>query len=1542
MYSADPTAKGQKAPVSAAGGSRPALSFSPPKTYYGLAVYTYFYTANSRKEISVMPAIINGIVYDDRNQNGQYDVGEPGIPGVFVLLYTPSGSCSATQSDSNGSYGFSVTAPGAYTVCETALPPNACPPTVVAQPAGYAHSNSPRTWTTTVTAAQIERNEVLAGQNFGHDAVDAPLPCTAQMIQFVSRPTSWYDIDLVSGQSTLHGLLSPAHDVNAIGYSPLDDSLYGYDQTTNTLVRIDGNSVITQLTRPAGLPAAGYNTGTFDAAGFFYLYINNTARFYTVDLRPSSPTFLKLVDPRAGYAEQTANYGTPLSAAVNISDWAYDPSDGTLYGVQRDGVLTRVAPTTGQVTSLSTTAPNPNASFGAVVIDSTGTLYAIANNDGTVYRYTHSGNTAAGVPFSTTFFASFNDGAICPRSVVLPTADLLVSKTAEPVPATAGQPLTYFIQNVNNGPDTARDAVLIDAVPAQLLVPEYSLNSGATWQPWTGSQPLGDIPAGASATVLLRGMVDPSATGSISNTASVSSSTYDPDLSNNTDTVDVPIGEEADLSLVKTGAPKPARPGELVTYTLAAANAGPSSAVNVVLEDPQPPLLNNLEWSLDNGSSWQPWTPSLPLGTLLPGEARVILLRGTVPASAAAVIQNTAAVTSDTPDPDPGNNTSSEAIPIEQSADLSVTKTGSPSPVSAGGVLTYTVELSNLGPSDAQNTVLSDPLPDMLSGENYSLDGVTFQPWTGILALGTFPAGSSRTVFLRGTVDPAATGTLRNTATISSDTPDPNPDNNSFTERTPVNTAADLALTKTGTPSPVLHGQLLTYTVTIRNLGPDPAVDARLDDTLPSALLGTEYSLDGGGSWAPWPGSLSLGTLATGQNLSILLRGTVHSDAEGILENTASVSSLTPDPDPDNNSDTARIPVDTAADLSLTKTALPPLVTAGELLTYTITVSNAGPSAAQDVLVRDDLPAALLGTEFSVNGGPFAPWVSPYPARTLPSGASIVLTIRGTVSPSTPAGTLTNTASASSSTPDPNPDNNTDRAVVDVAPSADLSVVKQGASSPAIPGQLFQYSIQIRNTGPSDSQEVLLSDAVPSVLLNPQFSTDNGQSWNPWSNPYSAGVVSPGQEQTLLLQGILSPSATDILRNTAVVSSSTPDPDPSNNADTDQTPVQPSADLSLVKTGSPASVSPGDLLTYTLLAVNSGPADAQNVILTDRLPAGLSNAEHSADGGLTWTPWNGALALGTLAAGLSQTHLIRAVAAPQAAGSLVNTAVISSDTPDPNPANNTDTQETPVVFSADLSVVKTGPDGPVLPGQLVTYTILIANAGPNTARDVLLSDTTPPELSGVEFSLDSGSTWIPWDGTAPLGDLSGGSSQSLLLRGELSDSAQGTLTNTAEVSSPTPDPDRTNNCSTSDLAIAEGTDLRLDKCAPQCAQPCRPLIYALTVTNLGPNEAQQIMVSDPLPPELSCPAFSLDCGKCWQPWPGYFTWASLQPGQSVSFLLSGTVRAGACSPIVNHASVTSATPELNPMDNEAQTCTQIQRPSCCSSADLPGRRHPPC
>ena len=273
-----------------------------------------------------------------------------------------------------------------------------------------------------------------------------------------------------------------------------------------------------------------------------------------------------------------------------------------------------------------------------------------------------------------------------------------------------------------------------------LLRPEYSLDGGLSWQPWTGSQSIGDLAVGERVTVLLRGVVDPLTTGILTNVAQVSSPTPDPNPDNNTATVETPVTEQADLSVVKVGAPKPAAVGDLVTYTLAVANAGPVNAENTVLSDPLPDALASPEVSLDGGRSFQPWAGTLALGTLLPGQAQTILLRGTVRASADALLINTATVQSDTPDPNPDNNTDTEELPVQLAADLAITKLGSPSPVSAGGLLTYTLDLTNLGPADAQNVSLTDPLPPPLSDGAYSLDnGGTWQPWTGSLARGPPP-----------------------------------------------------------------------------------------------------------------------------------------------------------------------------------------------------------------------------------------------------------------------------------------------------------------------------------------------------------------------------------------------------------------------------------------------------------------------------------------------------------------------------------------------------------------------------------------------------------------------------------------------------------------------------------------------------------------------------------------------------------------------------------------------------------------------------------
>ena len=248
-----------------------------------------------------MAATITGVVYNDLNHNGQYDAGEPGLANVAVVLYNASAGCTEVRTGADGSFSLTVNAAGAYTVYEPVTAGSGCPPTLFTQPAGFTMSNTARKQSVTVTAAQVANGAVISGVSFGHDATDSPLMCSTRMIQFVGRPTVWYNINLVTGLSVLQGALSPAHDVNAIGYNPLDDYIYGYDQTTNALVRVTAGGRLIQLPLPTGLPAGNYNTGTFDANGFLYLFINDGNRFYTVDLRPNSATFLKLVNPAAGF-----------------------------------------------------------------------------------------------------------------------------------------------------------------------------------------------------------------------------------------------------------------------------------------------------------------------------------------------------------------------------------------------------------------------------------------------------------------------------------------------------------------------------------------------------------------------------------------------------------------------------------------------------------------------------------------------------------------------------------------------------------------------------------------------------------------------------------------------------------------------------------------------------------------------------------------------------------------------------------------------------------------------------------------------------------------------------------------------------------------------------------------------------------------------------------------------------------------------------------------------------------------------------------------
>src|SRR5262249_8909481 len=106
--------------------------------------------------------------------------------------------------------------------------------------------------------------------------------------------------------------------------------------------------------------------------------------------------------------------------------------------------------------------------------------------------------------------------------------------------------------------------------------------------------------------------------------------------------------------------------------------------------------------------------------------------------------------------------------------------------------------------------------------------------------------------------------------------------------------------------------------------------------------------------------------------------------------------------------------------------------------------------------------------------------------------------------------------------------------------------------------------------------------------------------------------------------------------------------------------------------------------------------------------------------------------LGTIASSGSATITI--AVAPTAAGTISNTASLSSTTADPNSGNNTASTSTIVGTSADLSITKTGSPNPALAGTPVTYTLMVRNDGPSPAVAVTVIDTLP---AGVSFGSSS-------------------------------------------------------------------------------------------------------------------------------------------------------------------------------------------------------------
>lgn len=1312
---------------------------------------------------------------------------------------------------------------------------------------------------------------------------------------------------------------------NAIGYRSSDNYLYGIIRVTNHLVRVGADGSTADLGEVADLPppASGsdpYAAGEFGPDGRLYVISRiGATRMYAIDVTTRVASVIN------------------LTGTLNIADIAW--SNGLFYGVQdTDAQLVSIS-ASGQVTNVGT----PN---GAVVIvatwgASTGFFgNASASSGGGFYQFdlttgTHTLISASPAPQNA-------DGAHCIDAPIAFNADLAVAKTDGSASYAPGANVVYAITVTNNGPFGVQNASVSDPLPAGITTASWTCTaSGGGNCAASGSGAINDIvdlPPAAVATYTLTLTVPPDFTGDLVNTATATnppgSDDPAPDDNSATDT-DTPA-PSADLSITKTDGSATYAPGGTITYTITATNAGPSNAVGATVSDTLPAAITGATWTVTyaggasgpaNGSGDVNATVDLPAG----GTATFIVT-GTVASSASGDLVNTAGIAppTGTTDPNVADNSATDTDTSSPSADVSIVKSG-PATVAAGASISYTLLVSNAGPSAADGATYTDAVPTEITG----VAAICGSPTGGAVcaapsvagntvsgSVPTLPAGGSITITISGSA-PFGAQTLTNTATATPPTgmTDPDPGNNSSDVDTTIGGAADLAVTKTVDNAAPNVGDTVVFTITAQNLGPDDATGVALTDSLPFGL-GFVAATPSVGTYDSATGLWTIGDLALSDSATLTITATV--DEPGSLTNTVAVSaSDQPDPDTSNNSAAAAVNAGASADIGVSKTVDEAAPNVGANVTFTITATNAGPNDATGVELTDVLPAGLSFVSATPSVGTYDSGSGVWALGALANGASETLTIVATVDQ---PGSILNTVTVTGEDQfDPNPANNSSGVSVN-GQSADLSVTKTVDNATPNVGDDVTFTVTVHNSGPSDATNVALTDALPPSLSLVSATPSQG-TYDDATGVWTVGTltaVGPTSSATLTIVATVTEAGA--AANTATVSAADqPDPNTANNSASASVNGNPLADLAVTKSGA-ATVTPGEDIAYTIVVTNNGPSDAVNVVVNDSVPAGLVFVGNTGDCTNAYP-----CTFATLAAGASVT-ITTTVAVPAdytGANPIVNTATASSDTPDPDTTNNQGSAQTNVgQGNADLAIDKQGP-AVVASNGAITYTLLIVNHGPSPANGASYSDTLPAGLTAVTASCggEAGGATCVTQPTVAGGTVSGTigalpSSGSVVVTINAT-APQGpvTLTNAANVAPPSGvnDPAPGNNDDTVGTEVgAPMADLEVEKSGPGSATPGTDVTYTLTVTNHGPDVALSTQLDDPTPAGLTFVSASTPCAAGFP-----CALGDLAAGGSTIVTVTFSVPANASGSIANTATVTSPTGDPDPSNNASTVTTPL-------------------
>ena len=596
-----------------------------------------------------------------------------------------------------------------------------------------------------------------------------------------------------------------------------------------------------------------------------------------------------------------------------------------------------------------------------------------------------------------------------------------------------------------------------------------------------------------------------------------------------------------------------------------------------------------------------------------------------------------------------GNDSLTIAPTVRSGVDLSLAKAGSAPNVIAGGILQYTLTVTNNGPNTTSAVRVIDNLP---AASDYQFQSATGSGWSCSLAGATVTCNYSGAavgatyppITITGKITKTTAGTVSNIADVSITDAlvlDPNGLNNtSNTVVTNVQAGSDLQAIKS-MPSTITVGSGATITLSIRNTGPQSVpAGATISDTVNSAL--TLGAMPPGCSAAGQTVTCTAGAMGSAGQADFLIPVTGASATGGIINNTANVAPPSGFADPDLANNTAIAPFQTVlpnADLELyAKYKSPSPVAPGADITSTIVVRNLGPSIASwapgtplrvtDTLSADETYVSVSGAWSCVSASNVVTCETT-DSGTLAVGATKTLTlitraglgVDTTVVNTACTDRTGNSAHTPSSPSSPTANDCVSAGVRSTTSAADLSIQKDVSLSNgggwtenlavADTDNVFYIRLRVSNAaGGNTARTVSVTDALPNFINSGSYVTavtqDSASSGSMSYNPLN-GLVSwnlsnlaGGATETLIIR-VQRPFESGAFTNWAsVFSPDTTETNNTNNSDSAQYSITALSDMTInSKSVTPDPARVGVPSTYIISVRNDGANPADNVQVVD-------------------------------------------------------------------------------------------------------------------------------------------------------------------------------------------------------------------------------------------------------------------------------------------------------------------------------------------------------